>query len=61
MPILINADKFLNPDDRLQPLFSGNNNIIEIAVEELEKGRPNYLLKCNETVKNTLESQWVSL
>lgn len=38
MPILINADKFLNPDDRLQPLLSGNNNIIEIAVEELKIG-----------------------
>lgn len=38
MLTLINADKFLNPDDRLQPLLSGNNNIIEIAVEELEIG-----------------------
>nr|XP_034320468.1 uncharacterized protein LOC105328763 [Crassostrea gigas] len=34
----INADKFLNPDDRLQPLLSGNSNIIEIAVEKLEIG-----------------------
>lgn len=38
MLTLINADKFLNPDDRLQPLLSGNSNIIEIAVEELEIG-----------------------
>uniref|UniRef100_A0A8W8MGB3 Uncharacterized protein n=1 Tax=Magallana gigas TaxID=29159 RepID=A0A8W8MGB3_MAGGI len=38
MLTLLNADKFLNPDDRLQPLLSGNNNIIEIAVEELKIG-----------------------
>lgn len=38
MLTLIKADKFLNPDDRKQSLLSGNSNIIEIAVEELEIG-----------------------
>lgn len=38
MLTLLNTDKFLNPDDRLQPLLSGKNKSSEIAVEELKIG-----------------------